>query len=120
MRELRNVIRRAAILCEAAIDAEDLELSGGTRPAGGCHREGVRTAARSCAPPSRRSDDSVPSCGCAQHGPVLPLAGKTFIELEVAIYRHFLRKNGGSRRKAARELGISRSTFCDRVKRLGL
>jgi DNA-binding NtrC family response regulator len=51
---------------------------------------------------------------------VLPLAGKTFIELEMAIYRHFLRKNGGSRRKAARELGISRSTFCDRVKRFGL
>jgi DNA-binding NtrC family response regulator len=119
VRELRNVIRRAAILCEAAIDAEDLELSGGTRPAAAATDEGLRTGEvlRAAEP---AIDDSVPSCGCAQHGPVLPLAGKTFIELEMAIYRHFLRKNGGSRRKAARELGISRSTFCDRVKRYGL
>ena len=107
VRELRNVLRRAAILCEATIDAEDLELSPAALPS---------------APPRAAEpvDDTVASCGCAQHGPVLPLAGKTFVELELAIYRHFLHKNGGSRRKAARELGISRSTFCDRVKRYGL
>jgi DNA-binding NtrC family response regulator len=110
VRELRNVIRRAAILCEAVIDAEDLELQPGAARA---PSEVLRAAEPAI-------DDPVSSCGCAQHGPVLPLAGKTFVELELAIYRHFLLKNGGSRRKAARELGISRSTFCDRVKRYGL
>jgi DNA-binding NtrC family response regulator len=110
VRELRNVIRRAAILCEAIIDTEDLELQpASARPPG----EVLRAAEPAI-------DDPVLPCGCAQHGPVLPLAGKTFVELELAIYRHFLIKNGGSRRKAARELGISRSTFCDRVKRFGL
>jgi DNA-binding NtrC family response regulator len=122
VRELRNVIRRAAILCETTIDGEDLELSAGTRPTfSGSGAPGLGQPAlevlRAAEP---AADDSVRACGCAQHGPVLPLAGKTFTELEVAIYQHFLRKNGGSRRKAARELGISRSTFCDRVKRYGL
>jgi DNA-binding NtrC family response regulator len=116
VRELRNVIRRAAILCEQTVDAEDLELTIGRRPA-------AETGERSGEPlraAEAAAEDPPPACGCAQHGPVLPLAGKTFIELEIAIYRHFLHKNGGSRRKAARDLGISRSTFCDRVKRYGL
>jgi DNA-binding NtrC family response regulator len=48
------------------------------------------------------------------------MAGRSYRELERHILGWALRRHGGSRRRAARALGISRSTFCDRVKRLGL
>jgi DNA-binding NtrC family response regulator len=46
--------------------------------------------------------------------------GRLFHDLEREIYVLALRENGGSRRRAAQALGISRSTFCDRVRRLGV
>jgi DNA-binding NtrC family response regulator len=50
----------------------------------------------------------------------LALSGKTFEEMQTAIFCWALRKSRGSRRRAAMALGISRSTFCDRVRKLGL
>jgi DNA-binding NtrC family response regulator len=50
----------------------------------------------------------------------LSLAGRTFTEMQTAIFLWALARNHGSRRRAAATLGISRSTFCDRVRRLGL
>jgi DNA-binding NtrC family response regulator len=121
VRELRNVIRRAALLCESAqgsIDIEDLELPTGL--AGATEGGRLADAGRAGEPGTPESPGSASGCGCAHGGATLILTGKTFLELELEIYRHFLRKHGGSRRRAARELRISRSTFCDRVKRYGL
>jgi len=51
---------------------------------------------------------------------VLPLGDLTFDEIERSVYDWALRRSGGSRRQAARALGVARSTFCDKVKRFGL
>lgn len=117
VRELRNVVQRAAILGRPVIDLpaldealprqhayadyaadEDLE---GTNPGGG-------------SPAGLGNGSSPPGSDSVR------LDGKTFSELEREILIWALRRSGGSRRQAARALGISRSTFCDRVKRLGL
>ena len=62
---------------------------------------------------------SIPSSTDSE-GDVLALAGKSFTEMQTAIFRWALRRNHGSRRRAAMALGISRSTFCDRIRKLGL
>ena len=46
--------------------------------------------------------------------------GSTFDEIEREVFGWALRRNDGSRRRAARALGVARSTFCDKVKRYGL
>jgi two-component system nitrogen regulation response regulator GlnG len=99
VRELRNVIRRAAILSEGPIDAEALEIPEASR--------------------FRLAD------GSASSVPPLPsdaiwLEGRTFDEIEREILGWALRRNAGSRRRAARALAIARSTFCDKVKRYNL
>jgi transcriptional regulator of acetoin/glycerol metabolism len=50
----------------------------------------------------------------------LPLRNKSFEQIQTDVFVWALRRNGNSRRRAAAALGISRSTFCDRVRRLGL
>jgi DNA-binding NtrC family response regulator len=70
-----------------------------------------------------REDEAPPGCrpDCPlRTGHALLLDGLTFAELERRLYLFALRNNDGSRRKAAKALGISRSTFCDRLKRLGM
>jgi DNA-binding NtrC family response regulator len=103
VRELRNVIRRAAILTASRIDVASLELE------------------------PRPPDHELPACPRAADADADPpladhilLPGKSFEEMEKEILRWGLRRTGGSRRRAAQLLGISRSTFCDRVKRFGL
>jgi DNA-binding NtrC family response regulator len=69
-----------------------------------------------------------PSTGPTGCGPRCPLAtgaavlvrGRRFEDLEREIYLGALRDNDGSRRRAAKALGIARSTFCERIKRLCL
>jgi len=51
---------------------------------------------------------------------VIDVRGLTFEQIERQVYGWALRQHGGSRRKAARALGIARSTFCDKVKRHAL
>jgi transcriptional regulator of acetoin/glycerol metabolism len=51
---------------------------------------------------------------------LLPLRNKSFEQIQTDVFVWALRRNGNSRRRAAAALGISRSTFCDRVRRLGL
>jgi two-component system nitrogen regulation response regulator GlnG len=103
VRELRNVVRRAAILSGGRIDVAALELDA----PGGCDLRLAAHAADERAPP--RPD-----------GDLLALPGKSFSELEKEIFGWALRRTSGSRRRAAALLGISRSTFCDRVKRFGV
>jgi DNA-binding NtrC family response regulator len=52
-------------------------------------------------------------------GAALVVKGRRFEELEREIYLAALRDHAGSRRRAAYALGIARSTFCERIKRLG-
>jgi two-component system nitrogen regulation response regulator GlnG len=104
VRELRNVIRRAAILRGSRIDAAALELDA---PAP-CDLRLAAHAAEEAAPRPHPGGD------------LLDLSGKSFNELEREIFGWALRRTSGSRRRAAALLGISRSTFCDRVKRFGV
>jgi two-component system nitrogen regulation response regulator GlnG len=120
VRELRNVIRRAAFLCDGVIDAADLELDV-TAAAVARARRAAECGDPDCANPgggAPTSGDEGAATGLS--GDVLHLAGRRYHDLERDIYGWALKRNGGSRRRAAHALGISRSTFCDRVKRLGL
>ncbi len=112
-RELRNTLRRAAALSDGLIEASGLALDGptptdsewglGSRAADGPH------------PASPRATPSSPGDGDLMH-----LSGRSFAEMQASIFRWALATSRGSRRQAAAALGISRSTFCDRVRRLGL
>jgi two-component system nitrogen regulation response regulator GlnG len=109
VRELRNVLRRASILSDDVIEEEALELGP---PA--CELRLVQRAADGASVPP------APGRGTLESGDLLALRGHSFADLERTIFAWALRQHGGSRRRAARALGISRSTFCDRVKRLGI
>ncbi len=107
VRELRNVIRKAAILTGARIDEASLEL--GYDP---CDARGTPRAAD--------EDNVSPAAHPALPEGAVSLSGKRFPEIEREVFAWALRCHGGSRRQAARALGISRSTFCDRVKRYAI
>jgi two-component system nitrogen regulation response regulator GlnG len=114
VRELRNVMRRAALLSDDVIGAEHLELgeSGGAWA--------VRAAdGPSHVPPSCPPVVQIPAPG-ARRPDVIALPGRRFREIEADVFAWALQQNGGSRRQAASALGVSRSTFCDRVKRYGI
>jgi DNA-binding NtrC family response regulator len=112
VRELRNTLRRAAALVDGCIDCSALDLD---RPLSAEPLCDLRLASRAADAPSEAA------VGAADiEGDVLPLAGKTFEQMQMAIFYWALRRSRGSRRQAAQVLGISRSTFCDRVRRLGV
>jgi transcriptional regulator with GAF, ATPase, and Fis domain len=115
VRELRNTIRRAAILSstrsDGRIDAEALELA----PA----------SAFRLAEASERTPDTGDAAPTESLPPTLPddairIGGRTFDDIEREIFVWALRRHEGSRRRAARSLHVARSTFCDKVKRYGL
>jgi len=119
VRELRNTLRRAAALSDGPIDPLVLDLETPTVFPPACE---IRLASRAadnleCALQTT-SLPGPPSAG--PEGDILALAGKTFEQMQTAIFRWALLRNRGSRRRAAMSLGISRSTFCDRVRKLGL
>jgi DNA-binding NtrC family response regulator len=119
VRELRNTLRRAVALCDGAIDKSALDLNTPVEFPQPCE---VRLASRAADAPEnspRLGVFSVPA-STYREDDVLELAGKSFEEMQTAIFRWALRRNSGSRRRAAMALGISRSTFCDRIRRLGL
>ncbi len=110
VRELRNVIRRAAILArghpDGRIAADALELP----PEPGPFRL-ADAPAHGPAPipvPAPIPDDAI------------RLDGRTFDEIEREVFSWALRRNAGSRRRAARALAVARSTFCDKVRRYSL
>jgi len=140
VRELRNVLRRAALLCPRHIDAAALDLPrpGSAAPLSllgngdGC---GPRTPALAEPGPPEDPQAEATEGAAPAEGPhqaaasaaavewpdgVLDIRGLTFEQIEQYVYRWAMRRHGGSRRKAARALGVARSTFCDKVKRFGL
>ncbi len=112
VRELRNVIRKAAILTGSRIDAASLEL-GPTPWSAPMAQEGCVEEWPLAVP--MPADQAAISC--AGESGLLSLAGKRYPQIEREVFNWALKCHGGSRRKAAHALGISRSTFCDRVKR---
>jgi DNA-binding NtrC family response regulator len=114
VRELRHVIRRAALLSSPVIDAPSVEVE-----APGDHAAGMSRAADACG--SLAAADFVGSAAAPLvDNDLLPLRNKSFEQIQTDVFVWALRRNGNSRRRAAAALGISRSTFCDRVRRLGL
>jgi len=115
-RELRNIIRRAVALADGVIDAGMLALDAPFTESG-CE---LRLVSRAADAPSGPLGAHTTPHGADVQGDTMSLAGKTFAEMQNAIFRWALGKSSGSRRRAAATLGISRSTFCDRIRRLGL
>jgi two-component system nitrogen regulation response regulator GlnG len=126
LRELRNVVRRAAILSERRIDVTALELPAAPRFRVGETLAGMRLAeidrGATCtlevagvAPAEATTEPTT-----AANADTLPMRGRTFAEMEREIFSWSLRENGGSRRRAARALAIARSTFCEKVKKYQL
>jgi two-component system nitrogen regulation response regulator GlnG len=119
VRELRNALRRAVAFADGAIDVGALELETPILSPSTCDVRLASRAAEASASDGRGAElDLAASPGT--EGDVLALAGKTFEEMQTAIFRWALRRSRGSRRRAAQALGISRSTFCDRVRKFGL
>lgn len=115
VRELRNTIRRAAALVDGCIDCAALDLDTPLPPEPSCELRLVAADAG-----QHGLVDGTAQLAGPPDGDVLPLAGKTFTQMQAAIFAWALRQNRGSRRRAAQTLGISRSTFCDRVRKLCL
>ena len=113
VRELRNTVWRAAALADTTIGTDVLDLA---RPAPATSK--VRAHLASCAADAADSPVSMTCLPDPGDGDTLTMAGKTFAELQAAIFRWALLRNRGSRRRAAAALGISRSTFSDRVRKL--
>lgn len=115
IRQLRNVIRRAAILTGHRIEAANLDLPGPPRFHITDEPQRVRLSDVDPTPgpqafstPEISSDDQ------------LSLRDRSFEEIEKAVLVWALRRNAGSRRRAAKSLSVARSTFCDKVRRYGL
>jgi len=112
VRELRNTIRRAAILAgqrgDGRIDVDALELPPAAAAAFRFAEGGEGDAPVPAPAPVTLPDDAI------------RIAGRSFDEIEREVFQWALRQSAGSRRRAARALQIARSTFCDKVKRYGL
>jgi len=117
VRELRNTVKRAMALTDSVIDVGALEIETPLARPVLCEARLVSHAAES---PGRGSEFDNTNVAVSNASDVLALTGKTFQEMQTEIFRWALQRSRGSRRRAAAALGISRSTFCDRVRRLGL
>lgn len=119
VRQLRNVVRRAAVDCADHIAVAAVVAALGLPIATydpDCSSEPGEPAPHRLAD----ADDPASSLSTGPSDDLLSIRGRTFDEIERLVYRWALHRNGGSRRRAARSLGLARSTFCDKVKRHGL
>jgi transcriptional regulator with GAF, ATPase, and Fis domain len=116
VRELRNVIRRAAILAgqrgDGRIDVDALELP--TASAFRLAEDGERE------PPALDAPAAPAPAAPALPDDAIRIGGRSFDDIEREVFAWALRRHDGSRRRAARALQVARSTFCDKVKRYGL
>jgi two-component system nitrogen regulation response regulator GlnG len=112
VRELRHVIRRAALFTSAVIDGPSVEIEATA--------DGATRTSRAADGPGPAAGDLVCASAPVLESDLLPLRNKSFEQIQTDVFVWALRRNGNSRRRAAAALGISRSTFCDRVRRMGL
>jgi DNA-binding NtrC family response regulator len=128
IRELRNVVRRAAILTTTHIDTAALELPAPATARFPVMRAGEPALRLRLAEVDGGGEEVLVAEAAAPVAPAaaplpndtLPIRGRTFAEIERDLYSWSLREHGGSRRRAAKALSIARSTFCEKVKKYGL
>ena len=96
VRELRNVMERAAILCKGGlVIAADLPMAWPRKPANTTDATAATTI-------------------------VIPSGGATLLELEREIFVKTLALAGGNQSRAAQILGLCESTFRFRLHKLGI
>jgi DNA-binding NtrC family response regulator len=106
VRQLRNAVERAVILCDGGT------LEPGHFALGGEQRRGSNPA-RNATPGLAASDDgTVPS--------LARVRGRALEEAERAAIKKALTLTGGSQTRAAEMLGVSRTTLWSKLKRYGL
>ena len=102
VRELKNVIARAMLLRRGPnLSARDFVFDTGGDPV-----------------PLAREEIGAPAAEATADDAVL-LPGKTLQQVEMEVIFKALRRHGGNRRAAARELGLARSTMQKRAAELG-
>jgi two-component system, NtrC family, response regulator HydG len=113
IRELENVLSRAAILCDGEeIRADDLDLVG--LPQGTDASPGARGA------PAPSPDLSPLAVDAAAGRPLKRVVEQAVEAVEREAIRQALQQCGGSPARAARLLGISRASVYNKIKEYGL
>ncbi|NQV23340.1 MAG: sigma 54-interacting transcriptional regulator [Rhodopirellula sp.] len=131
IRELENVIERAVVMCDGETitlqDLPDEVLAAVKRPLPQPPRRPVSVASPVSQPAqpftSDRSDHEVPSPPPGIVATVRSTMAESFdpqFETELETLQRALRESGGNKSKAARRLGIPRSTLFSRLKKVGL
>ena len=109
IREMENVISRAAILCDGeTIRADDLELVGLS--------EGIRTGSGRAARPV----DMALAVDASAGRPLKAVVEDAVRAVEKQAIEEALERAGGSAAKAARILGISRASVYNKIKEYGI
>lgn len=132
IRELENVIERAVVMCDGeCVTLSDLpdEILTATRrsqtplPRRAVSVNSTPAPAPQTTVPPRTSEVEVASPPTGTVATVRSTMADSFDsepDSEVEILRRALLENGGNKSKAARSLGIPRSTFFSRLKKVGL
>jgi two-component system response regulator HydG len=114
IRELENVLSRAAILCDGErVRSDDLELVGLVGGAGGGRASGGGAAA-----PAPVAANAAPASG--RRVPLKVQLQRAVREVERAALAAALERHDGSATLAARELGISRASMYNKIREHGL
>ncbi|MDA0283230.1 MAG: sigma 54-interacting transcriptional regulator [Planctomycetota bacterium] len=131
IRELENLIERAVVMCDGETitlqDLPDEVLTAARKPQPQPQRRAVSVASsRSPSPQSYTReipDHEVPSPPPGVVATVRSTMAESFdpqFETELETLQRALRESGGNKSKAARSLGIPRSTLFSRLKKVGL
>jgi transcriptional regulator with GAF, ATPase, and Fis domain len=131
IRELENVVERAVVMCDGECvtlrDLPDEILTAARKPQPQLQRRAVSVAAsRSPSTQPRtpeKSDYEVPAPPQGTVATVRSAMAESFdpqFETELETLQRALRESGGNKSKAARSLGIPRSTLFSRLKKVGL
>jgi len=106
IRELRNVVERALVLCE------DSEITPEHLPLDKLRLPHVAPAATVAAVPSKANGGGAPSSAAAPLTPSEAAEKRRILEL--------LAEHGGNQTRVAKKLGVARGTLIERLKRYGI
>jgi transcriptional regulator with GAF, ATPase, and Fis domain len=131
IRELENVIERAVVMCDGECvtlrDLPDEILTAVRRPQAQPQRRAVSMASSNSPSPQsympEKSVSEVPSPPAGTVSTVRSTMAESFdpqFETELETLQRALQESGGNKSKAARSLGIPRSTLFSRLKKVGL
>jgi transcriptional regulator with GAF, ATPase, and Fis domain len=131
IRELENVIERAVVMsdgeCITIRDLPDEILTAARRPQPQPQRRAVSVNSTPSRSPQTFAPGTPDTEVASPHPGIVATVRSTIAESfdagpdsEIEILRRALQENGGNKSKAARSLGIPRSTFFSRLKKVGL